>query len=211
MRKRRGRALLEPRLLRLSAPRLTAEDYATLDGINAEYRAQFRAMQPDRWGELSGQTQGWSLFAPIVGHQASLPEVSYNRREYLDSEFKPVDPNVYFRLPSPRCRLFNYEYRLALLTWTWTPESQRENPETWRKATLRRVWRQNRSMLAYMRWRSDRFLREVRLTAGSRGRQVGCNRHTAERPSPHRTPVMRCAGKWRIIWMERAPGVPPGR
>src|SRR5947208_11851195 len=36
-----------------------------------------------RWGEWTGQAQGWSLFAPIVGHQASLPEVSYNRREYL--------------------------------------------------------------------------------------------------------------------------------
>ena len=47
------RALLEPRLLRLSAPRLTAEDYAALDGINAEYRAEIRAMNPGRWGELN--------------------------------------------------------------------------------------------------------------------------------------------------------------
>ncbi len=47
------RALLEPRLLRLSAPRLTAEDYETLDAINAEYRAEIRAMHPARWGELN--------------------------------------------------------------------------------------------------------------------------------------------------------------
>ena len=47
------RALLEPRLLRLSAPRLTAEDYAALDRINAEYRAEIRAMNPGRWGELN--------------------------------------------------------------------------------------------------------------------------------------------------------------
>ena len=47
------RALLEPRLLRLSAPRLTAEDYATLDAINAEYRAAIEAMHPERWGELN--------------------------------------------------------------------------------------------------------------------------------------------------------------
>ena len=47
------RALLEPRLLRLSAPRLTAEDFAALDAINAEYRAEIRAMNPGRWGELN--------------------------------------------------------------------------------------------------------------------------------------------------------------
>jgi DNA-binding GntR family transcriptional regulator len=47
------RALLEPRLLRLSAPRLTAEDFRALDAINAEYRAEIRAMNPARWGELN--------------------------------------------------------------------------------------------------------------------------------------------------------------
>lgn len=47
------RALLEPRLLRLSAPRLTADDFATLDAINAEYRAEIQAMNPARWGDLN--------------------------------------------------------------------------------------------------------------------------------------------------------------
>ena len=47
------RALLEPRLLRVSAPRLTAEDYAAIDRINAEYRAAMQAMNPGRWGELN--------------------------------------------------------------------------------------------------------------------------------------------------------------
>jgi len=47
------RALLEPRLLRLSAPRLTPEDYAALDAINAEYHAEMEAQNPGRWGELN--------------------------------------------------------------------------------------------------------------------------------------------------------------
>ncbi len=47
------RALLEPRLLRLSAPRLTAEDFAALDRINTEYHAEIQAMNPGRWGELN--------------------------------------------------------------------------------------------------------------------------------------------------------------
>lgn len=47
------RALLEPRLLRRSAPRLTPDDYAALDGINAVYSAEMRTMNPGRWGELN--------------------------------------------------------------------------------------------------------------------------------------------------------------
>jgi DNA-binding GntR family transcriptional regulator len=47
------RALLEPRILRLSAPHLTAEDYAAFDRIQKEYRAEIRAMNPGRWGELN--------------------------------------------------------------------------------------------------------------------------------------------------------------
>jgi len=47
------RALLEPRLLRLSAPRLAAADYAELDRINAQYDAEMAAQQPGLWGELN--------------------------------------------------------------------------------------------------------------------------------------------------------------
>lgn len=47
------RALLEPRLLLCSAPRLTAEDFRALDAILAEYSAELRANQPGRWGELN--------------------------------------------------------------------------------------------------------------------------------------------------------------
>ncbi|MGE0752470.1 MAG: GntR family transcriptional regulator [Variibacter sp.] len=47
------RALLEPRLLRLSAPHLTAADYAELDRILEEYSSALRAHQVDRWGELN--------------------------------------------------------------------------------------------------------------------------------------------------------------
>jgi hypothetical protein len=111
-----------------------------------------------RWGELTGQAQGWALFAPTFGHQASLPAVGFGGTTF-HSSFKPVDPHVYFRTPWPSCRLFNYEYRLALLYWRWTPESYREHPEEWRQAAVRRVRWQHRSMLAYMRWRLDKYLR----------------------------------------------------
>jgi hypothetical protein len=112
-----------------------------------------------RWGELTGQAQGWALFAPHFGHQASLPAVGVTAA-LLQSPFIPADPHVYFRLPGPSCRLFNYEYRLALLYWTWTEESYRERREEWDRAPGERVHRQKRSMLAYMRWRVGKYLRD---------------------------------------------------
>jgi DNA-binding GntR family transcriptional regulator len=47
------RALLEPRLLRHSAPRLTAEDHGALDMILSEYDAAMLSDDASRWGELN--------------------------------------------------------------------------------------------------------------------------------------------------------------
>jgi hypothetical protein len=113
-----------------------------------------------RWGELTGQAQGWSLFAPLFGHQASLPAVHiFTASSLIHSPFRPDNPEVYVRWPEPSCRLFNYEYRLALLYWTWTQKSFDENPDEWQRAALERVRRQNRSMVAYMQWRVNKYLR----------------------------------------------------
>jgi hypothetical protein len=114
-----------------------------------------------RWGELTGQAQGWSLFAPIFGHQASLPAVGFGDGT-IQSSFAPSDPNVYFRLPWPSCRLFNYEYRLTLLYWTWTEERyySEDHEAVWRGAVNKRVRRQNRSLLCYLTWRMNDHLRK---------------------------------------------------
>jgi len=47
------RALIEPALLKHSAPQLTAEDHAELHAILAEYSAELRAQHIARWGELN--------------------------------------------------------------------------------------------------------------------------------------------------------------
>ncbi|PWB59884.1 MAG: GntR family transcriptional regulator [Bradyrhizobiaceae bacterium] len=47
------RMLIEPYLLRLSAPRLIAQDYAELHAILDEYSAELRAQHVARWGELN--------------------------------------------------------------------------------------------------------------------------------------------------------------
>ncbi|MEE7437917.1 GntR family transcriptional regulator [Methylobacterium oryzae] len=47
------RAALEPRLLALSAPRLTDDDYARADALLEEYAAALRAGATARWGALN--------------------------------------------------------------------------------------------------------------------------------------------------------------
>lgn len=47
------RALLEPYLLRLSAPHLGPDDFAKLDAIQSEYAQQLRAQNVVNWGALN--------------------------------------------------------------------------------------------------------------------------------------------------------------
>lgn len=52
------RALLEPRLLRASAPKLSADDFAALDEILTEYSAELGDRYVIRWGELNSALHG---------------------------------------------------------------------------------------------------------------------------------------------------------
>lgn len=47
------RALIEPALLRLSAPALTSEDFSALDGLLAEFHAASASGETRRWGALN--------------------------------------------------------------------------------------------------------------------------------------------------------------
>ena len=47
------RAVLEPRLLKASAPRLTGEDYGRLNAILREFSLALEAQHVSRWGELN--------------------------------------------------------------------------------------------------------------------------------------------------------------
>ncbi len=49
------RALLEPRLLKLSVKHLSDHDFDTLDHIRRQYSEELKAGNPARWGELNTQ------------------------------------------------------------------------------------------------------------------------------------------------------------
>jgi hypothetical protein len=111
----------------------------------------------DRWSELSGQGQVWSLFAPDFGKQSIFPEVQFNAangqlwRVTIRSKRIPGDPAHYFRWPSSSSRPASYEFLLTSVYWYYTPESLEARPNEWRDAVLGRVREQQRSLQAYFR------------------------------------------------------------
>jgi DNA-binding GntR family transcriptional regulator len=73
------RALLEPALLAVSAPRLTASDYAKLNGILKEYSDEMRSDHVHRWGDLNTQ-----LHDLLLG-RADRPRMRAVARQLLQS------------------------------------------------------------------------------------------------------------------------------
>lgn len=94
----------------------------------------------DRWGEVTGQWQGWALFAPNVptassflalelrwhapksiardavseGGSTPCPPPAIARTVTLKSRFEPADPAHYWIPAWWEMRLYNYEWRLAV-------------------------------------------------------------------------------------------------
>ena len=68
------RTWMEPRLLRRSAPRLTAADHETLQGLLAEYSEAMRTGDPRRWGELN--TEFHMLLYSRANHTRSMAIVA---------------------------------------------------------------------------------------------------------------------------------------
>jgi hypothetical protein len=117
----------------------------------------------DRWGELTAQPQGWSLFGPYYGRMASLPVVVLIWRDpprevRLPSHFAPADAeHPRGRPPEPRCRLYNYEYRIAICGWSWVQRPLEEQLGRLAENAALQSGRQRRSIAAYLHWSWDRY------------------------------------------------------
>jgi hypothetical protein len=116
-----------------------------------------------RWGEVTGQAQRWSLFAPRVPAQGVFLTVELRwsapaeRVVRLPSPFEPAGSLPHF-LPLPdRDRAYNYEARLGLVAAAWDEHVVSEYPEEWRAETSDRVRTQWKSLRAYLRQRLREF------------------------------------------------------
>lgn len=123
------------------------------------------------WSNLTGQLQGWSLYAPHVPMQATFVAVELRwdeddiwpaervQRLCLRSEIEPVDPAHFYR-PFVTFRLLAYEANLGLVMWNWSAESAAKESEVWRQrlaAAVRKGWK---PMRAYLQWRQQAYERE---------------------------------------------------
>ena len=112
----------------------------------------------DRYGELTGQVQAWSLFAQFGTHSLfPVVECSFVDRVNfteitIEPNWMPDDPDRYFRWPTANSRLYGYEFLLAAIYWRYSEESLREHGPEWRRALSERVRDQRKSFEAYFRW-----------------------------------------------------------
>jgi hypothetical protein len=123
-----------------------------------------------RWADVTGQYQGWALYAPNVPVQATFvavelrwdderPGKADGSNVVLLSEIEPADPYSYFR-PLGSFRVSAYEANLGLVMWTWARDLAKPEPEVWQRRLADAVRQKGKAMLAYLRWRLQSFQHE---------------------------------------------------
>ncbi len=112
-----------------------------------------------RWAELTDQWQSWSLFAPDVADYVPFVTVDLRWRDRpprrLAALNEPADPRHFFRLGGFRFRRVESALEVS-------PEEGRDfrpSGAAWRTRLVEGVAGRQVSMIAYLRWRLDAFLR----------------------------------------------------
>ena len=117
------------------------------------------------YAHATGQIQAWWLFAPTFPPDATFTLVTlhWNDGQFADvdlhSDQEPQDPKFYVRLPGSNDRLFHYEMRLGLVGAFLDEKLLQEKPDEWTDLFKERVGRQWKSMRAYLRWRTESYLK----------------------------------------------------
>lgn len=115
----------------------------------------------DGWGELTGQKQGWSLFAPGLPPHTLFPAVEFRFRDGSSdtvlSLFEPMDlMNPPVREPLIRDREFNFEFQLIVPAWFGSDEVLAEAPQAGSHLTAS-VRNRHRLILAWLQWQLRRY------------------------------------------------------
>jgi hypothetical protein len=125
-----------------------------------------------RWAQITGQFQGWSLYAPHVPTQAVFIVTAFrwaDDREWrrddpgmtrrISRSEKPENPEHYFR-PFGTFRLQGYEANLALVMWTWDDSAVANDPEGWHERLAAHVRKNRKSIQAYLQWQLNSLVKE---------------------------------------------------
>jgi hypothetical protein len=118
----------------------------------------------DAWSEVSGQDQGWSLFAPGCPPHSLFQAVELRFADgapvEFRSRFEPTDlQNPAPRLPLVHDRAFNFEALLTTPGGYCSPESLAAHPEMWSRELPATVRDNHRPILAWLRWHTAEYRR----------------------------------------------------
>lgn len=119
------------------------------------------------WADVTGQHQGWGMFAPVFPRNGVFPVVIMEfdgaggvaETIVRYSRFEPSDPQAYYRPPSTWHRFFNFEVKMSL-PYAFYPLGDVERKEEADDAVILFASRLRRSMRAYLSWQVMQALRE---------------------------------------------------
>jgi hypothetical protein len=124
-----------------------------------------------RWQEMTGQPESWSLFAPDVADDIWFVRVEMNWQDRdssaPDAQFQPIsfisdneppDPNHFFRLGHFRIR--RYEMAVEVHLFKEEDKTPEERAADWRDIIREKVRKDWDNMHAYMRYRLQCFQRQ---------------------------------------------------
>ncbi len=123
----------------------------------------------ERWGDLTGQRQGWSLFAPNPAQYARFPQLELRWEPLQDGEAavdtrapillppegEPADVTSYFRTGGFRYRYWMRKLNVPL--WESDGESEEAIAARWQRS-IRDTIRENQDTFrVFMAWRWRKF------------------------------------------------------
>jgi hypothetical protein len=126
-----------------------------------------------RWEELSGQPQGWSLFAPEIARQITFVAVelrwddpnqgkAHRERmapfppELVLSENEPRDKTRFFRWG--KFRLRKYESYLDVVLRVYEDETLEQAVERWGRRIRKKVYNEEDNIQEYLKMRTRHYL-----------------------------------------------------
>jgi hypothetical protein len=111
------------------------------------------------WIHLTGQGQGWRLFAPEVQKRALFVSVEIENDDpaktplQLPSSFEPDASGWYLHLPGSDDRLFHLEKELSWPLVGWNAEGTNAREQEWQEDMIRDQWRAYVSYLEFRAWK----------------------------------------------------------
>ncbi|MCI0701333.1 MAG: hypothetical protein L0241_09665 [Planctomycetia bacterium] len=123
--------------------------------------AEYTGDALDFWTELTGQEQGWSLFAPGTPPHSVFIATEFRfadgRSDTVLSQFEPLDKvNPPIRAPLIHDRPMNFEVHFIYPVWFASPEMVEKFPDSFRDVPNEvRAWR--KQIRAYLSWQLKRY------------------------------------------------------